>query len=225
MYKLLLLLLFIFNTNLHSNHHAKNEDQKMVYENNFAYLSTYTIPAGSNPVTLSKNLLKNVEQLKKNGYNNCGLLRHAFGGDRAFYTYCYFDTWEQFAAINDRVSSPNVRQLYDDHDDRLVSVDKKNLGPTKYLVMATYSFGPYLTLEERAEKAKIIFDKYDEGFGGCNLMSDLWGPGPEWQIVCGFNSYAEFAQINKTLEPIKTTLAMQKLDILDHTDNIVVRVK
>jgi len=201
----------------------KNADMKK-YENNFAYLSTYTIPAGSNPATLSKSLLKNVEQLKKDGYNNCGLLRHAFGGDRAFYSYCYFDTWEQFAKINDNAAGLDVRQLYGDHDDRLVSVDKKNLGPSQYLVMATYSFGPYLTIGERAERAQIIFDIYDEGFGGCNMMSHVWGPGLEWQIVCGFDSYTEFAQINKKLQPLTAVLVNQKLDILSHSDDIMIRV-
>ncbi|MDC1008067.1 hypothetical protein OAQ14_03205, partial [Gammaproteobacteria bacterium] len=86
-----------------SNHHEEAVKTSMSHENNFAYLSTYTMPAGSNPATLAKSLLKNVEDLKKEGYNNCGLLRHAFGGDRAFYSYCYFDSWEQFAEINDNV--------------------------------------------------------------------------------------------------------------------------
>ena len=221
---LILLPLFAVSFFVSSNHHKSESHEMKKHENNFAYLSTYTIPAGSNPATLSKSLLKNVEDLKKDGYNNCGLLRHAFGGDRAFYSYCYFDTWEQFAQINDNAESADVRQLYGDHDDRLVSVDEKNLGPSKYLVMTTYSFGPYLTLEERSQRAKILFDIYDEGFGGCNMMSHVWGPGLEWQIVCGFDSYAEFAEINKTLEPLTAVLVNQKLDIMNHSDDIMVRV-
>ena len=122
---------------VHSNHHEDGEHSKTMHENNFAYLSTYTMPAGSNPAMLEKNLLRNVEDLKKEGYNNCGLLRHAFGGDRAFYSYCYFDSWEQFAEINDNVSGGDVRQLYGDHEDRLVAMDEKNLGRTNYIVMAT----------------------------------------------------------------------------------------
>ena len=134
-----IILLSIF---VSSNHHEEAVKKSMSHENNFAYLSTYTIPAGSNPATLAKSLLKNVEDLKKEGYNNCGLLRHAFGGDRAFYSYCYFDSWEQFAEINDNDDNADVRQLYGDHEDRLVAVDEINLGPSKYLVMANYSFGP-----------------------------------------------------------------------------------
>ena len=207
-----------------SNHHEEAVKTSMSHENNFAYLSTYTMPAGSNPATLAKSLLKNVEDLKKEGYNNCGLLRHAFGGDRAFYSYCYFDSWEQFAEINDNVDNADVRQLYGDHEDRLVAVDEKNLGPSKYLVMANYSFGPYLTMVEKAERAKKLFDVYDQGFGGCNMMSHVWGPGLEWQIVCGFDSYADFAKKNAALAPLIQPLMTQKLDILNHSDDIMVRV-
>ena len=89
----------------------------MTHENNFAYLSTYTMPAGSNPATLAKSLLKNVEDLKKEGYNNCGLRRHAFGRDRAFYRYCYFDSWEQFAEIKYKVDNADERQRYGEHED------------------------------------------------------------------------------------------------------------
>jgi len=210
---------------VHSNHHEDGEHSKTMHENNFAYLSTYTMPAGSNPAMLEKNLLRNVEDLKKEGYNNCGLLRHAFGGDRAFYSYCYFDSWEQFAEINDNASGGDVRQLYGDHEDRLVAMDEKNLGRTNYIVMATYSFGPYLTMNERSANAKKIFDVYNEGFGGCNMMSHVWGPGLEWQIACGFDSYAEFAIKQAKLGPLMSSLSDEKLDIMNHSDDIMSRVK
>ncbi|NCX10634.1 MAG: hypothetical protein EBX21_03480 [Proteobacteria bacterium] len=217
-------LVFLSSGYIYADGHSSAEASKK-HENNFAYLSTYTIPAGSNPATLEKSLLRNVQDLKDEGYNNCGLLRHAFGGDRAFYSYCYFDSWEQFAEINDNVTNADVRQLYGDHEDRLVAVDEKNLGPSKYLVMATYSFGPYLTMAERGERAKILFDIYDEGFGGCNMMSHVWGPGLEWQIVCGFDSYADFAKKNAALAPLIEPITTQKLDILSHSDDIMVRVQ
>ena len=210
---------------LSSGHHENENQMEKKYANNFAYLSTYTMPAGSNPATLSRSLLNNVKDLKKQGYNNCGLLRHAFGGDRAFYSYCYFDSWEQFAEINDNSNNSDVRQLYGDHEDRLVSVDKKNLKPSQYIVMATYSFGPYLTIEERAKHANTIFEVYDQAFGGCNMMSHVWGPGLEWQIVCGFQNYADFAVKQKVLGPLVTELSQQKLDILSHSDDIMVRVQ
>ena len=137
---LILLPLFAVSFFVSSNHHKSESHEMKKHENNFAYLSTYTIPAGSNPATLSKSLLKNVEDLKKDGYNNCGLLRHAFGGDRAFYSYCYFDTWEQFAQINDNAESADVRQLYGDHDDRLVSVDEKNLITYHFMLIVLQYF-------------------------------------------------------------------------------------
>lgn len=56
------------------------------------------------------------------------------------------------------------------------------------------------------------------------MMSHVWGPGLEWQIVCGFDSYAEFAQINKKLQPLTAVLVNQKLDILSHSDDIMIRV-
>ena len=50
---------------IQSNHHEEVNKSSMNHENNFAYLSTYTMPAGSNPATLAKSLMKNVEDLKK----------------------------------------------------------------------------------------------------------------------------------------------------------------
>ena len=143
MNKVLILPMVLMSIAAFANHHEMKEGSKK-HENNFAYLSTYTMPAGSNPATLEKSLLRNVQDLKDEGYNNCGLLRHAFGGDRAFYSYCYFDSWEQFAEINDNVTNADVRQLYGDHEDRLVAVDEKNLGPSKYLVMVCNISNPRL---------------------------------------------------------------------------------
>ena len=81
--------------------HHEGEGHSMKDKNNFAYLSTYVIPDNTNPKKLEKSLLGNVETLEANGYNVCGLLRHQFGAERGFYTYCYFDDFEQFAEIND----------------------------------------------------------------------------------------------------------------------------
>ena len=79
-------------------------------------------------------------------------------------------------------------------------------------------------MAERAERAKKLFDVYDQGFGGCNMMSHVWGPGLEWQIVCGFDSYADFAKKNAALAPLIEPLTTQKLDILNHSDDIMIRV-
>ena len=57
------------------------------------------------------------------------------------------------------------------------------------------------------------------------MMSHVWGPGLEWQIVCGFQNYADFAVKQKVLGPLVTELSQQKLDILSHSDDIMVRVQ
>ena len=79
---------------IYAGHHEEGEKDASMHENNFVYISTYTQPAGGNPERLKKFLLKNLDNLEANGYNRCGMLRHQFGGDRSFLTYCYFDSWE-----------------------------------------------------------------------------------------------------------------------------------
>ena len=102
MKNILLVIPLIISFAAFSAHHENGDhsDVKMM-EHNFAYLSSYTMPAGSNADRIAKSLLENVNTLEEDGYNVCVLLRHQFGGDRAFYSYCYFDSWEQFAKIND----------------------------------------------------------------------------------------------------------------------------
>ena len=207
----------------YSAHHESGEHDKKMFENNFAYLSTYTIPAGSNPSVLEKSLLKNVKELEEDGYNVCGLYRHSFGGDRAFYSFCYFDSWEQFAEINDKPGAGDVRQLYGDHSDNLVAIVEKNLTKkTPNVLMASYSFGPYLTDNEKRTNAKVLFDAYDKSFGGCNMMEHFWGSEQAWYFTCGFNSYADFTKKVKTLSGIhENELADLKLDVMDHSDNLM----
>ena len=144
--------------------HHEGEGHSMKNKNNFAYLSTYVIPDNTNPKKLEKSLLGNVETLEANGYNVCGLLRHQFGAERGFYTYCYFDDFEQFAEINDNQDpQADVKQLHADHSDHLVAVVKKGLKKrTQYILMATYTFGPYLTDNQRRKNANILYDAYDE---------------------------------------------------------------
>ena len=56
-------LVFLSSGYIYADGHSSVEASKK-HENNFAYLSTYTMPAGSNPATLEKSLLRNVQDLK-----------------------------------------------------------------------------------------------------------------------------------------------------------------
>jgi hypothetical protein len=224
---LISLSFFAFSAH-HENGEATHETKKM--EHNLAYLSSYTMPAGSNADKIAKSLLENVKSLEEDGYNVCGLLRHQFGGDRAFYTYCYFNSWEQFAEINDNADEPLTRepkQLYGDHSDNLLAMVEKNLRKkTPYVLMATYSFGPYLTDNEKRANARKIFGAYDTAFGGCNLMEHILGPEQAWYFVCGYDSYADFAKKVKVIGDIhESELADVKLDVLEHSDDLMVRVE
>ena len=207
--------------------HHEGEGHSMKDKNNFAYLSTYVIPDNTNPKKLEKSLLGNVETLEANGYNLCGLLRHQFGAERGFYTYCYFDDFEQFAEINDNQDPQgDVKQLHADHSDHLVAVVKKGLKKrTQYILMATYTFGPYLTDNQRRKNANILYDAYNEAFEGCNLMEHFWGPELAWYVVCGYENYADFNNKANVLAGIhEERLADLKLDVMTHKDDLLIRV-
>lgn len=227
---LLIVPLIIASISAYGAHHGDGDtnDGKQP-ENNFAYMSSYTMPAGSNAGSIAESLLENVNSLEESGYNSCGLLRHQFGGDRAFYSYCFFDSWDQFGEIND-ASTPVVAepdQLFGDHSDNIVAMVEKNLSKkTPYVLMATYSFGPYLTDNEKRANAKTIFDAYDSAFGGCNMMEHFWGPEQAWYFVCGYENYADFAKKVSALSEIhEKELANVKLDVMDHSDDLMIRVE
>lgn len=230
MKNLLIILAFISLTfSATAAHHEEGEASPKVKGNNFAYLSSYTIPAGSNPATLAKSLKKSIASLESSGFNDCGLLRHQFGGDRAFYTYCYFDSWEHFGEINDtdEPAGREARQLHGNHSDHLVAVVEANLTKlTPYVVMARYTFGPYLTDNEKRTNASTIFSAYDSAFGGCNMMEHFWGPEQAWYFVCGYDSYADFgAKVAAVSDIHENELADMKLDVLEHSDELMIRIK
>jgi hypothetical protein len=223
-------LAFALCMSLYAGHHEEGEEAGVMHENNFVYISTYTQPAGGNPERLKKSLLANLDALEKNGYNSCGILRHQFGGGRSFLTYCYFDSWEQFAAINDSndpIAGGNQRQLFGDHTDKLAAVMVRNLTkPTPYVLEAKYSFGPYLTDNERRVNARKLFDAYDKAFGGCNMAEHMWGPELTWNFYCGYDSYADWGKKVEVLSAIhEKELADAKLDVMDHSDHLMTRVQ
>ena len=85
----LTILILGLSTTIFSAHHEETDSSESEHEYNFAYNSTYTIPAGSQPQRVERSILENLATLEENGYYNCGLLRHQFGGERAYYSYCY----------------------------------------------------------------------------------------------------------------------------------------
>lgn len=228
MKKLFTVLTFLLAIGIHAGHHEKGEMAESTHSNNFVYMSTYTQPAGGNPEILKKSLLKNIDDLEKNGYNRCGMLRHQFGGDRSFLTYCYFDDWEQFAEINDNAEplSGGSRQLFGDHTDNIAAVLVRNATvQMPYVLEAKYIFGPYLTDNQKRANARILFDAYDRAFGGCNMAEHVWGPELSWNFYCGYESYADFAKKVTILSKIhEEELADKKLDVKDHSDHMMQRV-
>ena len=229
MKKVLPILILIFSASMFSAHHEKGEKSDSEHTYSFAYTSTYTIPAGSQPQRIERSVLDNLATLEQNGYYNCGLLRHQYGAERAYYSYCYFDSWEHFSEIND-VNAPVARepnQLYGDHSDNLIAVVERNLTKrTPYVLRATYTFGPFLTANEMRDRAKLLFDAYNESFGGCNLAEHAWGSELAWYFYCGYESYADFANKTNSLgELFESGLADAKTDIRNHSDDLMVRIK
>lgn len=208
-----------------AGHHEESSSMK---ESNFAVLSSYTIAAGTKPSKLEKELLEYITDEEARGFNECGLLRHQFGGDRAFYTYCNFKDYDHFAEImdNSNAAAAEAKQSYSSHTDNIVSFNHRNLKKlTKYVLFATNTFGPYLTQGERRERAETFFGFYEAAFGGCNMMEHGWGPEPAFYFVCGFDSYAEFATAMDKLGSLAGELDSTKLDMLDHSDDIMIRVE
>ena len=225
----LTILILGLSTTIFAAHHEETDSPESEHEYNFAYNSTYTIPAGSQPQRVERSILENLATLEENGYYNCGLLRHQFGGERAYYSYCYFDSWEQFGEINDS-NAPAARepnQLYGDHSDHLVTIVERNIMKrTPYVLRATYSFGPFLTINEMRDRAKMLFDAYNEAFEGCVLAEHAWGPENAWYFYCGYESYTDFAKKSSALGDLfESGLADAKTDIRNHSDDLMVRIK
>ena len=92
----LLLSLFILSSNLFADGH----EQTQAMQNTYMLLSTYEISAGQNPAELEKELVQLQKDQEVDGYNDCGLYRHWYGGERAFYAYCFFTDFDQLDAIH-----------------------------------------------------------------------------------------------------------------------------
>ena len=225
MKKYFLSLLLVPAVFVFAGHHEETSSMK---ESNFAVLSSYTIAAGTKPSKLEKELLEYIANEEARGFNECGLFRHQFGGDRAFYTYCNFQDYNHLAEIMDNTNAgaAEAKQTYSSHTDNIVGVNIRNLKKvTKYVMFSTTTFGPYLTAAERKDRATQYFDYYDKGFGGCNMMEHGWGPEMAFYFVCGFDSYKELASAMDNIMSRVDELYNAKLDILDHSDDIMIRVE
>lgn len=225
MKRIFLSLIMFTSALIIAGHHEESQPMR---DSNFAVLSSYTIAAGTKPSKLEKELLEYISGEEERGFNNCGLLRHQFGSDRAFYSYCYFEDYDHLAEIMDNTSAAtaDARQTYSTHIDNIVSFNIRNIKKaTKYVVWSTTTFGPYLTAAERKDRAIEYFDYYDKGFGGCNMMEHGWGPEMAFYFVCGFDSYKELSQAMDNITSRIDELYNAKLDILDHSDEILIRVE
>lgn len=197
--------------------------------NHYVLHSVYEIAYGQNPDALEKDLItyqKNQEEL---GFNNCGLYKHEYGSQRAFYSFCYFNDFDQFGAIMKKAEAAGTGsgiQNFASHTDNILEVQQRNLkaSPTRVVYM-TWRFGPYLTLAERQARADQLFDVFSRGFGDCNLYHHAWGSELAHYISCGFKDYADFGKKYGAVNKILADEMMDaKLDILEHSDEIVVKI-
>ena len=206
-------------------HHEEGEKAS----DNYVLMSTYEIAHGQNPADLEKELVELQKQQEADGFNNCGLYRHQYGGKRAFYGYCFFSDYDQFDAIQKKSQSnaPMATiQNYGSHADNLLHVQKRNLkAAPDNIVSMTWRFGPYLTVNERQERADLLFDAFNRAFSGCNLYFHAWGPEMAHYISCGFKDFSDFGKKDAAInEILAKELADAKLDIKDHSDDLLVKV-
>ena len=206
-------------------------EEQIVEENLTAHmlLSTYEIAAGSSLRTLEKDLLKNVKDEEGRGFNDCGLYRHQFGGQRAFYQYCYFSDFEHFAKIMEAetIVNPNERQIFSSHSDHILNTLERNLtAAPNYLLFTEYQFDSALTNNGKTEQAEEIFAVYNEAFGGCNLYQHYWGPEQAYYFSCGYSDYRDFANKTKQVsELMSSTLGNKSLHISSHSDDLLVLIQ
>ena len=193
----LISLLGIMSIVAFSAHHEKTTEPP---ESNYVLLSTFGTAQGEKADDLEKKLIAMVKQREADGFDNCGLYRHSFVGPRLFYAYCYFTDYAQLDAIQAksraRSTSPlNAIQTYSSHADNIVQVQKRNMTEApENSVFMTWRFGPYLTINERQERADLLFSGFNKAFGGCNLYLHAWGAEIAHYVSCGFENFTDFGK-------------------------------
>ena len=227
MKNLLLLILVSFSMNVFAGGH---EEAKPA-ENTFMLLSTYEIAAGQNPAELEKELVQLTLDQEEDGYNDCGLYRHWYGGERAFYAYCFFADFDQLDAIHKRAEANEDRmgitQNYSSHTDHILLRQKVGMtkAPTNLLWME-WEFGPYLTNAERQDRAEKLYDAFNRAFDGCNLYNHAWGPTMGHYINCGFEDFSDFGKKHNEINAIiGEELGTADLDIRTHSDDLLILIQ
>ena len=222
------ILIFIYFVSFNITAADHNEDQAPI--NNYMLLSTYEISAGQSPAELEKELVQLQKDQEDDGYNDCGLYRHWYGGERAFYAYCFFTDFDQLDAIHKTAEANEDRmgitQNYSSHTDHILELQKANLkkAPTN-LVWMEWTFGPYLTHAERQDRAELLFNAFDRAFGGCNLYVHSWGPTMGHYIDCGFENFSDFGKKHNAINKILAEeLATADLDLKTHSDDLLVLI-
>jgi len=227
MRNLLLLILMGYSMNAFSSGH----EEAGAIESNYMLLSTYEIAAGQNPAELEKELVTLQKDQEADGYNDCGLYRHWYGGERAFYAYCFFADFDQLDAIHKAAAANEDRmgitQNYSSHTDHILELQEVNLtSAPANLVWMHWEFGPYLTNAERQERANLLFDAFNRAFGGCNLYVHAWGPSMGHYMDCGFDDFADFGKKQKAINKIfEEELSSADLDLLSHSDDLLILIQ
>ncbi len=195
--------------------------------NAYVLHSEYEIATGQDPATLSAELVEYQKNQEAYGFNNCGVYQHQFGTQRGFYTFCYFNDFDQLDAILKKsASSAAGPQSFADHSDNILEVQQRNLTISpEYIAYMRWDFDASLTLAERQQRADKLFDMFNTGFGGCNLYHHAWGGEMAHYMACGYTDYSDFG---KKFNAVNTVLAERfmdaKLDIRTHSDELLIRV-
>lgn len=225
--RIILFSLALVSLNLLADGHEANESS----DNQYMLLSTYEIASGQNPADLEKELVQLQLDQESYGFNDCGLYQHWYGGERAFYAYCYFSDFDQFESIRLKSEADDDRmaitQNYSNHTDHILELQKANLinAPDNLLWMK-WKFGPYLTIIERQERVETLFDAFNRSFGGCSLYNHSWGPEIAHYMSCGFENFSDFGKKHDAINKILgEELATAKLDILEHSDDLLTLIQ
>lgn len=208
-----------------ANHH----EEAAADNNHYVLHSIYEIAYGQDPDTLEAELVAYQKDQEALGFNNCGLYKHEYGSQRAFYTFCYFNDFDQFGEIMKKAEAAGTgsgAQNFATHDDNILEVQQRNIktSPDRVVHM-TWRFGPYLSLADRQARADQLFDVFSRAFGECNLYHHAWGSDLGHYMSCGFKDYTDFGKKHNAVNKILSDeLIDTKLDILEHSDELLIKI-
>ena len=194
----------------------------------YVLLSTYEMAAGTRYSQLERNLIEEAETQIERGYDGCVLYRHAQGAQRAFYLACFFQTMDQLADILSKPSDySNQKQLFASHTDHILAMNRNELdGPPNFIVFAKWLPAPMLSWAEWTERMTKVGDAYSKAFGGCDGYGHAWGPEMANYLVCGFDSWKDFAKKAEATTPLlaEANQGYDSIGTIGHSDDLLVRV-